>query len=283
MNSFSLRLLTAVFFVAIMLAGLLVSQWTFYFLFLLIGGACAYEFLRLTQTKGGSAIKGALKLVLGIVLTLLPYLYYFLLRSGWWLPASTDLFALLSLMMVLVFILFFLEMNEWPGGTLQNVAFAVLSVFYIGLPLLFALYLSNDGQGFTSQIVMGIIFLTWANDTGAYLVGSRWGKRLMFAHISPKKSWEGWIGGTLSTFLVAWGASSLLDVLEPGNWLVLAGIASLFGPAGDLTESFIKRKSHVKDAGSLLPGHGGFLDRFDSLLFILPVAAFYLIQILKVK
>jgi phosphatidate cytidylyltransferase len=130
-----------------------------------------------------------------------------------------------------------------------------------------------------------VIVLLWLNDIGAYAVGMSLGQRpdsrKLFPALSPKKSWIGVVGGTLFTLLGAWGVSATFgaQVLPLVHWLALALIVSVFGVFGDLFESLIKRHAQVKDAGHFIPGHGGLLDRFDDVLFVLPLAALYLLLV----
>ena len=121
--------------------------------------------------------------------------------------------------------------------------------------------------------------LTWGNDTGAYLIGSVIGKTPLFPRISPKKTWEGSLGGVAVTFIIAWLLSIYTQELTLQTWLVLAGIVSVFGSTGDLIESMLKRSLGVKDSGTIMPGHGGFLDRFDAFMYMIPFAAAYLLWI----
>ena len=118
----------------------------------------------------------------------------------------------------------------------------------------------------------------WINDTGAYLTGTLLGRHRLFPSISPKKSWEGFAGGTLLTLLPAFWMSNVMGILSRTDWICMAVIVSVFGVFGDLTESLIKRNAGVKDSGAIMPGHGGILDRFDSVLFVVPVSFFYLMM-----
>ncbi|MEO0775984.1 MAG: phosphatidate cytidylyltransferase, partial [Bacteroidota bacterium] len=127
--------------------------------------------------------------------------------------------------------------------------------------------------------VFGLLLLTWSNDTAAYLVGSRIGKTPLFPRISPKKTWEGSLGGVVITFLIAFLISQWFREHSTKQWLVLAGIVAIFGSTGDLVESMLKRSENIKDSGNLLPGHGGVLDRFDAFIFLLPFATAYLLLI----
>jgi phosphatidate cytidylyltransferase len=127
----------------------------------------------------------------------------------------------------------------------------------------------------TPVIPLGLIFCIWINDTMAYIVGSRIGKTKFFPSISPKKTWEGTIGGIIFTILAAAVYGLLGHTYRLIDWIVIAAIASVMGTAGDLLESKIKRLAGVKDSGNLMPGHGGFLDRFDSMIAATPFVWLY--------
>jgi len=123
---------------------------------------------------------------------------------------------------------------------------------------------------------LGILFLIWSSDSGAYVVGSLIGRTRLFERISPKKSWEGTIGGGLFSLLVAYILSRYFLEIRTDQWLTLAVIVIVAGILGDLIESMLKRSLQIKDSGSILPGHGGILDRFDALIFAVPFAWVYL-------
>ena len=171
--------------------------------------------------------------------------------------------------------------------------YAILGLIYITMPILMMLCLGieirihtvNDNVnevGYHQLIPCAIIFSIWINDTMAYIVGSLIGKT-PFSKISPKKTWEGTIGGAMLCVVVM----ALLGYLIPPaktiavkDWIAIAAICAVFGTLGDLLESKIKRAAHVKDSGTFMPGHGGFLDRFDSLLIATPFVWLYVTWIL---
>lgn len=124
---------------------------------------------------------------------------------------------------------------------------------------------------FSPGLVIGFFLLVWTNDTGAYLTGMTIGKHKLFERISPKKTWEGFFGGLVIAITAAWFLSGWLGIVGKGGWMIIAAIVSIAGTYGDLVESMLKRSTGVKDSGSILPGHGGFLDRFDSTLTAFPL------------
>lgn len=148
---------------------------------------------------------------------------------------------------------------------------------YIIIPFLLIIklaYLTND---FEPSIIIGMFILIWANDTFAYIVGKAIGKRKLFERISPKKTIEGFAGGMLFTIISAYflGKSIYFTVLSPWQWMAFAAILVVFGTLGDLVESKLKRNAGVKDSGNIMPGHGGILDRLDSILFAIPFIFLY--------
>ncbi len=167
--------------------------------------------------------------------------------------------------------------------TKKNISlYTLVALPYIVLPLYRLIYLGNhslEGENIFSPVIpAGIVFSIWINDTGAYIIGSLMGKTPLTI-VSPKKTWEGTIGGiVLSTVLI-----TLLGItIKPAgillwyHWTAIALICGVFGTMGDLLESKIKRTANIKDSGNIMPGHGGFLDRFDSLLIATPMVWVYI-------
>ena len=129
---------------------------------------------------------------------------------------------------------------------------------------------------FSPAIVLGFFILLWAYDTGAYIIGISFGRHRLMERISPKKSWEGFFGGLVISAGIAWLLSGWLGVLDRKGWLVISVIVSIAGTFGDLVESMLKRSIGVKDSGTIMPGHGGFLDRFDSVIISFPLVYLYI-------
>lgn len=157
---------------------------------------------------------------------------------------------------------------------------SALSVIYVVLPLSLVhaiVPLTND------RMLLAMFIFIWTFDTGAFLVGSAIGRHRLFERISPKKSWEGVVGGIALAMLVAWGLHHYADDFFSGPslkiWLGMAAIVAVFSTLGDLFESLLKRTAGVKDSGRLIPGHGGILDRIDSLLFVIPALLVYFVLI----
>jgi len=160
-----------------------------------------------------------------------------------------------------------------------NLAYSILGMFWIALPLsaLNILFLPEFYQGDVHIIAMSVFVFLWVNDTGAYVFGLSFGKHRLFERISPKKSWEGFIGGILSVLLAAYIVSFFWKGFGFGEWMLFGLLIAISGTFGDLVESLFKRSINCKDSGRFFPGHGGFLDRFDCVFFAVPAAVAYLL------
>jgi phosphatidate cytidylyltransferase len=269
------RMTTAVIFVIIMAAGHYTGPYTFAVLFLIIAGGCLWEFLGMTLDLHTRRDK--IRKVFGVILGLLPFVLVTVLKllkisdPGNFITIAGLLFS------PVVFTIFIYELYSNSKEPFANIAFMILGLFYIGIPFALVNFIAFDGDEFLNRIVFGLLVLTWVNDTGAYVTGSMIGKTPLFPRISPNKTWEGSIGGLVTTLLFGWGLSFLFGEIPLTQWLGLAVIVGIFGGLGDLVESMLKRSVNVKDSGNLLPGHGGILDRFDAFIFVVPFAAAYLL------
>ncbi|MDB2363706.1 phosphatidate cytidylyltransferase [Flavobacteriales bacterium] len=167
------------------------------------------------------------------------------------------------------------ELFRKGENPVENIAFGFLSVIYPSL--IYFSYLSGfDSQNFNGTTIIGFFILIWSNDTFAYLSGRFFGKTKLFERISPKKTWEGSIGGALCTIGISQILAQFYTQFTSIEWIVISIICVLFGAFGDLVESLIKRNYQIKDSGNLIPGHGGILDRFDATLLASPVLYFFI-------
>lgn len=272
------RAITASIFVVIMLVGLFTGPYTFGLLFLLIAALCLYEFFTLTLERGGRR-RYQLRKVFGILLGLLPSVLVFIVKLLD-VPPSSEFIQLASLLFSpLIFTIFIYELYTASKQPFSNIAFLILGLFYIGLPFALVNVVAFDGDQFLHQLIFGLLLLTWVNDTGAYLVGSKLGKTPLFPRVSPNKTWEGTLGGMITALAFGFLLAYFIDDIALISWLILALIVGLFGNLGDLVESMLKRSVGVKDSGSLLPGHGGVLDRFDAFIFVIPFASAYILYL----
>lgn len=210
----------------------------------------------------------------GILLGVAIFLWSYFYASGRIEPIT--LFGIIPLF-ISVYILELYRNHQRP---FHNIAYTLLGVFYIALPFSLLNFIALNGSSYqmsySYEILLGFFILIWANDTGAYLSGMSMGKHKLFPRISPKKSWEGFIGGVLFTGIIAWIISLFFYDISITHWLAIGFISAIMGVFGDLVESMYKRSLGVKDSGKFLPGHGGLLDRFDAVLLSIPVVYAYL-------
>tara|TARA_B100000809_G_scaffold47690_1_gene42378 strand:+ start:36520 stop:37338 length:819 start_codon:yes stop_codon:yes gene_type:complete len=190
-------------------------------------------------------------------------------------------FKIIFIPILMIFIIFLVELYRKKENPFINIAYTILGLIYIVIPFAMLFHLgfysnNNFNENYSFQIILGFFLMLWTNDTGAYLAGRFFGKHKLFERISPKKTWEGSLGGGLLTIGVAFILSVYFTNLDQSNWIVLAILVTIFGGLGDLVESMLKRSLNIKDSGNLLPGHGGILDRFDGLLLSVPFIYSYL-------
>jgi phosphatidate cytidylyltransferase len=173
--------------------------------------------------------------------------------------------------------MFICELYRKSETPIANIAASITGAMYVALPmslLLIVPMLLGNGE-WNPWIMICYIFIIWANDVFAYLFGITLGRHRLFERISPKKSWEGFFGGLLGAMAMGWVAATVLQASVP-MWVGMALVAAISGVLGDLVESMMKRSVDVKDSGNIIPGHGGWLDRFDALILSAPFAFVYL-------
>jgi phosphatidate cytidylyltransferase len=197
--------------------------------------------------------------------------------------------AVSALVLILLVLLLLREMRQWPNhqNPFGNAAVTFWGLLYVSVPmtliqlLAFTQRYPQDLKHYDYRRIFALLFLVWASDIGAYAAGKTFGKHKLAPSISPGKTWEGWAGGFLLTLVVGWALQFMMPDVPLAHRLVAAAVVAVFGPLGDLAESMLKRSVGVKDSGTVMPGHGGLLDRFDAFLLVLPVLA--LLQLLAGK
>ncbi len=260
------RIITAIFFVALMLAGLLSGPYGFVVLLLVIAGVSLWELAGLVA-PGLTYMRQWVTILPGIVLV--GFGLYAGHRHLWSdVPGGSAWLALLW------YVLLWKEMFRPRSGRRSATAVAWFGLWYVGLPYALLARLAWWRGSYDGLFVLGLLVLMWLNDTGAYFTGKFWGRHKLAPHISPKKTWEGLVGGVVAALLVSLVVARLVPAYSPATWMVLGGITAL-GILGDLFESQLKRRAGVKDSGRLMPGHGGVLDRFDAFMFVLPLIYLY--------
>ncbi len=269
------RGITAVFFVAVMVGGLYGGKYSFIALFAIITVLCLWEFFSLVlDDKTPMALP---RKILGVVLGLTPFAWMSVLELGITKSPIEFVFYSSILFSPFFFLVFIVELFAKAKSPFYNIAFLFLGILYIGMPFALCGVIAFEGDLFYANTIFGILLLNWLNDTGAYFIGSMIGRTKLFPRISPNKTWEGTIGGVILTLITAYLLSIFFKEQNLTQWFILALIVSVFGTIGDLVESMLKRSFAIKDTGGLLPGHGGFLDRFDAFIFAIPFATAYLL------
>ncbi|MET4075109.1 phosphatidate cytidylyltransferase [Hymenobacter sp. UYCo722] len=302
-SNLRLRVIYGLIGAAMLLGSVWFSPWTFGLFFAAVQAVMLWEFYRMMRAGGSRPI-----VWMGLLMGLLIYVYiygqgaihhYFNLPTGGYtiypplgeespfdrntflLSTLPTIYAGLSLAaLVAIVALVLCEILRWPNGgkPFDNISAVYGGIFYVALPMSFLSQIGFGGGHYDYRRIFALLFLIWASDIGAYAAGKTFGKHKMAPQISPGKTWEGWAGGFVLTLVVGWAVGFMLPDMPLTHRLVAAGVVAVFAPLGDLAESMLKRSVGVKDSGSIMPGHGGLLDRFDAFLLVLPVLA--LLQLL---
>lgn len=271
MNNFLQRTLSGLFFVVIIVGSILISPYTFALAFSIISAWTVREFHKLTNIQSQVDVNSILAIIGSVIL----FLTSFFFASGLLQYPVYSVYAF-YVVMVLIFELYRMKKNP-----LHNWAYFLLGQIFIALPFSLLNYILYIDKTFHPWLLIAMFATIWLYDSGAYLVGMAIGKHKMFERISPKKTWEGFAGGTLVALIVGYVCSIFITDISLIAWLFFAEIVVVFGTFGDLMESLMKRTIHVKDSGDVIPGHGGLLDRFDSMLMAAPAIFIYLSFLFK--
>ena len=289
MKNFIIRTITGIIFVAAIVASFLRPE-AMVLLFSIVTGMTIWEFTGLVNEREHVTINRFICTVAGV------YFFYAMTYYCSDLYAGVAKSVVFIPYLVTVVYLLIAELYLKQDDPIEDWAYTMLSQMYIALPfsLLNVLAFTANSSGmvaFNTLLPLSVFIFLWVNDSGAYCVGSLLGRHKLFPRISPGKSWEGSIGGAIFVLAVAYGIGWLdnmeiadaehtspifLGMLSIPEWLGLGLVVVIFGTWGDLVESLFKRTLGVKDSGSILPGHGGMLDRFDSSLLAIPAAVVYL-------
>lgn len=255
------RLITGALYVLLLLSAIFLSSDAFDFIFMVFGLACLYEYKRLVLLRG---------YYIFIAYLALWWIFIYLTRD----PILIQLLLLLTITVNIGLILYLFRPRKKRFSPLQQF---LIGLFYLGGGCIFLTMIPYKDDVFAKYLIMGIFIVIWVNDSFAYLVGKTLGKHKLFPSVSPKKTIEGTLGG----LIFALGAAACLGQWTPtlriSEWMAIAVVLVSMGTFGDLVESKLKRNAGVKDSGAILPGHGGMLDRLDSLVFAAPFAYLTLI------
>ena len=260
------RVLAATLGAIILVFSILYGEWSYFIVFLLIALLAQREFYRIITTPASRPLKNWGTL-LGAVMVGCSFLSVSGLTDFDWLMVFIPLG-----MSTFIFKLF--QKNETKP--FLGTAYTWLGIIYVAVPFSMLHLIAYAAGSYDYQLVLGCLILHWAHDVGAYFVGVRYGRTKLFERLSPKKSWEGSFGGAGLTLLVVVVGSYWADSLDLWEWLVIGAVVVVAGTLGDLVESQLKRSLSIKDSGHSIPGHGGFLDRFDGLLISTPFVASFL-------
>ncbi len=269
LKNLMVRAASGVVLAVIVIGSLLISNWTFGLLLLAITLGGVFEFYRMSRAKGIDPQKVAGYCSATAIFSLgFDYFY----------NGSQLNIELLLFLMLIVPLMFIVELFKGGDRPFTNVGVTVLGLIYVAVPMaMLAGVPLLLGQGeWNPYTMIFYILVIWSNDTFAYLVGTPFGKHRLNERISPKKSWEGFFGGIVGAILVSIIAAYCLESSYV-MWVGVGIITSVVGCLGDLVESMFKRTCGVKDSGNILPGHGGWLDRFDGLIFSAPFVFVFLI------
>ncbi|MBS1682065.1 MAG: phosphatidate cytidylyltransferase [Bacteroidetes bacterium] len=260
------RLATGLLGAFAIILGIVLSEWFYFAIFFIIVLFSLLEFYKLSGIDGLVPQK-----TFGIVSGLIIFSLSFFIARGT-LP-SKYFFLFFPLVCIMFIIKLYKRLERKP---FTNIAFTVLGIFYTAVPFALLNMAVFEAHRYNYEIILGCLLILWATDTGAYFAGTFFGKRKLFERISPKKSWEGFVGGAILAMVFAYGSSVYFTSLAPWQWLCIGWIIIVGGTYGDLVESLLKRSISIKDSGDSLPGHGGFLDRFDGLFISAPFIVAFL-------
>jgi phosphatidate cytidylyltransferase len=260
LNNLQQRTVTALAGVFVIISCIVYSDWTCLLLLCLISSLTQLEFYKLLGLDGNQPLTyygtfcGTVMMLLAYLIEkdIVPFENYFIITP------------LLSM----IFFIKLYKKNDLKPFT--NIGFTFLGIIYVALPFALIIATAMRGGTYNYEIVLGSLLLLWASDIGGYFAGTKFGKRKLFERISPKKSWEGAMGSAAFAALIAFVLGQYFLTFEPWKWYCIGAIIVVVGTYGDLVESLFKRSIAIKDSGSSIPGHGGFLDRFDGLLLSAP-------------
>lgn len=262
-----IRATTGVVYIAIVLAGLLAGPYAFAIVFGLFLCVALFEYYRIIENDVRIRPDKLLNIVSGVIIFILSLFLSHYTRSA------------IVVYLLLQFIIAVFSKKENP---FINTIYSIFGQLYVTTPLLLLSLIYSNQSIMSYKIIIAIFVFIWINDTAAYVVGSLFGKHKLIERISPKKTIEGFVGGVAMAAASAFLFAYYIPEYSIYFWIGFGLIASLMGTAGDLFESLIKRTYSVKDSGRIVPGHGGILDRIDSLLFATVAIYLYLFFTLAV-
>ena len=271
MKNLIIRALTGIIFVVVLISAICIHPIFFLILFCIITGLTLWEFGGLVKHYENANLQRTVNMLGGVYLFIATFVHANGLTDG-----KIFLPYLLFIMLTMIAELYYKAPNP-----INNWAFTLFAQIYCAGSFSMLNFIGAEPgtpgvMSYTPLFIMAIFIFVWLDDTGAYLVGSLIGKHKLFERISPKKSWEGFFGGLILALASSQAFAWFAPEINRMNWLGLAATVVLFGTWGDLIESLLKRTLGVKDSGNVLPGHGGMLDRFDSVMLAVPASYIYI-------
>lgn len=276
MKNLAVRTLSGIVLAAIMLGAVCWSQWSFGALLLVILLCGMHEFYTLAAARGVQPQR-LIGMLAGVILFAANFA---VVSESVFDLFSANLIPMLGFGLLLLFLVFIRELFREGTDPMANIGATLTGVAYVALPVSLMCYIPMQGEEpWSPAIMLLFIFIIWANDVFAYLVGMAFGRHRLCERLSPKKSWEGFFGGLAGAVVMGLVGARVLDG-SYAAWMGLALVAAVTGVLGDLTESMFKRSAGVKDSGRLIPGHGGVLDRFDAMLVAAPFVLVYMLFVM---
>jgi phosphatidate cytidylyltransferase len=257
------RSISGLLFATVLLGSIMFGPWSFALLFGTFSIFILKEFYHLSKAAGISPQRN-----LGLIIGGTIFLLTFLTAKGYIAVNLTGIY------LAMLFLVPAIELFRAKKNSIENISVTLFGILYVSVPITLFHYFVfpeySQCDYYDPKLLVILFVLIWAYDSGAYLFGVTFGKHRLFERISPKKSWEGFFGGWFIAVLFAWGLQQLFPQLELPFLVIMATTVTITGTFGDLVESMIKRNLGLKDSGKFMPGHGGLLDRFDSILFASP-------------
>ena len=260
MRNLTTRSISGLVYAIIFISGILFSAESYVGLIAIFSAICVFEFSRILATKNKI-----------IYLLLASSIYLSTIKTPFYFNIFLISFSLIGVIGLLYYLI-----STKPIKTATLIQKIFLHIIYLILPFYFLIKLPFIANQYHPNIIIYIILLIWTNDSFAFLVGKNFGKHKLFEAVSPKKTIEGFLGGLFFAVLLAFLIGTYTNQFSILNWIIIAIIVGVFGSLGDLVESKFKRQANIKDSGTIMPGHGGLLDRLDSLFFLAPFVYLYL-------
>lgn len=269
MNDLTKRIVFGFIYVALIVAASLLGPVYFYGLFFMFMLVCVYEFIRIIDLD---SVYPYLLAVTSFAVAVISNNNLFVFKD------DVSERVVISILMVVIYLSLVMALVSSRKIAIQYVGKNFLTLIYAIVPfgLLIKIPYLNFDRTFDTSVIIGIFILIWSNDVFAFLIGKNFGKNKLIERVSPNKTVEGFLGGFIFTFVAAFLVGNYCGSIQPLQWFTIAIIVSIFGVLGDLIESMFKRQAGLKDSSNLLPGHGGFLDRLDSIIFATPFIYVYL-------